>query len=91
MYTYVNKTGAKMFNTAKNTTAYAKLSFCKKLKLFKMLVAFNVTQRNAKGKLLFPVQQKCNFVSGHFDLQDLHKQLANAQDTLRTQKIVIVD
>ena len=29
-----------MFNTAKNTTAYAKLSFCKKLKLFKMLVAF---------------------------------------------------
>ena len=80
-----------MFNTAKNTTAYAKLSFCKKLKLFKMLVAFNVTQRNAKGKLLFPVQQKCNFVSGHFELQDLHKQLANAQDLLRTNNIKIVD
>ena len=80
-----------MFAQAKNNTAYAKLSFCKKLQLFKMLVAFNVTQRNAKGKLLFPVQQKCNFVSGHFELQDLHKQLANAQDVLRTQKIVIVE
>lgn len=80
-----------MFTTAKNTTAYAKLSFCKKLKLFKMLVAFNVTQRNAKGKMLFPVQQKCNFVSGHFELADLQQQLTNAQDTLRTNKILIVD
>lgn len=80
-----------MFSTAKNTTAYAKLSFCKKLQLFKMIVAFNVTQRNAKGKLLFPVQQKCNFVSGHFDLPDLHKQLANAQALLRTTNIQIVD
>lgn len=80
-----------MFAQAKNNTAYAKLSFCKKLQLFKMIVAFNVTQRNAKGKLLFPVQQKCNYVSGHFELQDLHKQLANAQAHLRTNKIVIAE
>jgi hypothetical protein len=80
-----------MFAQAKNNTAYAKLSFCKKLQLFKMLVAFNVTQRNAKGKLLFPVQQKCNYVSGHFALEDLHKQLQNAQDLLRTNNIKIVD
>ena len=80
-----------MFKQAKNTTAYAKLSFCKKLELFKLIVAFNVTQRNAKGKLLFPVQQKCNFVSGHFELQDLHKQLATAQAHLRTNNIKIVD
>lgn len=80
-----------MFAQAKNNTAYAKLSFCKKLQLFKMLVAFNVTQRNAKGKLLFPVQQKCNYVSGHFELQDLQKQLAVAEQHLRTNKIVIAD
>jgi hypothetical protein len=80
-----------MFKQAKNTTAYAKLSFCKKLELFKLIVAFNVTQRNAKGKLLFPAQQKCNFVSGHFELQDLHKQLATAQAHLRTNNIKIVD
>jgi hypothetical protein len=80
-----------MFATAKNNTAYAKLSFCKKLQLFKMIVAFNVTQRNAKGKLLFPVQQKCNYVSGHFALEDLAKQLTVAEQHLRTNKIVIAD
>jgi len=40
---------------------------------------------------LFPVQQKCNFVSGHFALEDLHKQLQNAQDLLRTNNIKIVE
>ena len=80
-----------MFNNAKNTTAYAKLSFCKKLQLFKMLVAFNVTQRNAKGKLLFPVQQKCNYVSGHFAIEELAKQLSIAEQHLRTNKIVITE
>ena len=80
-----------MFAQAKNTTAQAKLSFCKKLKLFKMLIAFNVTQRNAKGKLLFPQQQKCAYVSGHFALEDLARQLTVAESTLRTNKIIIVD
>jgi hypothetical protein len=56
-----------------------------------MIVAFNVTQRNAKGKLLFPVQQKCNYVSGHFALEDLAKQLTVAEQHLRTNKIVIAD
>ena len=80
-----------MFAQAKNTTAYAKLSFNKKLQLFKLIVAFNVTQRNAKGKMLFPQQQKCAFVSGDFDLQDLQRQLANAQAVCRTTQIKIVD
>lgn len=80
-----------MFAQAKNTTAQAKLSFCKKLQLFKMLVAFNVTTRNAKGKLLFPQQQKCAYVSGHFALEELAKQLTVAEQHLRTNKIVIVE
>lgn len=80
-----------MFANAKNTTAQAKLIFDAKLKLFKMLVAFNVTQRNAKGKLLFPVQQKCAYVSGHFTLEELAKQLTVAEQHLRTNKIQIVN
>jgi hypothetical protein len=38
-----------MFAQAKNTVAQAKLVFNKKLELFKLIVAFNVTQRNKKG------------------------------------------
>ena len=80
-----------MFAQAKNTTAYAKLSFNKKLELFRLVVAFNVTQRNAKGKLLFPQQQKCAFVSGDFAFEDLHVQLANAQAACRTNDIKLVE
>jgi hypothetical protein len=80
-----------MFAQAKNTTAQAKLQFCKKLELFKLIIAFNVTTRNAKGKLLFPVQQKCAYVSGHFALEDLARQLTVAESTLRTNKIIIVE
>ncbi len=80
-----------MFAQAKNTTAYAKLSFNKKLELFRLVVAFNVTQRNAKGKLLFPQQQKCAFVSGDFAFEDLHVQLATAQAVCRTNDIKLVE
>ena len=79
-----------MFSTAKNTTAQCKLQFCKKLELFKLIIAFNVTTRNARGKLLFPQQQKCAYVSGHFAFDELAQQLANAQAVLRTNNIVIV-
>jgi hypothetical protein len=79
-----------MFATAKNTTAQCKLQFCEKLELFKLIIAFNVTTRNARGKLLFPQQQKCAYVSGHFAFDELAQQLANAQAVLRTNNIVIV-
>ena len=79
-----------MFATAKNNTAYAKLAFNKKLQLFKLVCAFNVTQRNAlTGKLQFPQEAKCNYVSGHFTLEELAKQLTIAEQHLRTNKIVI--
>jgi hypothetical protein len=91
MYTYTTAKELKMFSNAKNTPAYAKLSFNKKLELFKLVVAFNVTTRNAQGKLLFPQQQKCAFVSGDFAFEDLSKQLANAQAVCRTNNIKLVD
>ena len=80
-----------MFSIAKNTVAKAKLVYNKKLNTYKLLVAFNVTQRNKKGQLMFPVQAKCNYVSGDIALADLHNTLLNAQKTLRTNNIVLVD
>jgi hypothetical protein len=76
-----------MFAKAKNNTAYARLSFNKKLQL---VCAFNVTQRNAiTGKLLFPQEKQCNYVSGHFTFDELAKQLTIAEQHLRTNKIVL--
>jgi hypothetical protein len=84
-----------MFSIAKNTVAKAKLVYNKKLNTYKLLVAFNVTQRNKKGQLMFPVQQKCNYVSGDISAETLQKDLVrvlnNAEATLRTNNIVFED
>jgi len=81
-----------MFSIAKNTVAKAKLVYNKKLNTYKLLVAFNVTQRNKKGQLMFPVQSKCNYVSGDLCAEtlqkDLQRVLTNAEATLRTNAIV---
>lgn len=79
-----------MFAQAKNNTAFARLSFNKKLQLFKLVCAFSVHKRNERtGKLIFPQEAKCNYVSGHFALEELAKQLTIAEQHLRTNKIVI--
>ena len=79
-----------MFAKAKNNTAYAKLAFNKKLQLFKLVCAFNVHKRNElTGKLIFPQEKQCNYVSGHFTFAELAKQLHIAEQHLRTNKIVI--
>ena len=85
-----------------NTLAKAKLVFNKKLKSYKLVVAFNVhksTREDKDGntKIVhnFPVQAKCAYVSG--DLlaenlaQDLTNALQNAQKTIRSTNIVFVD
>jgi len=80
-----------MFSTAKQTVAKAKLVFNKKLQTYKVIIAFNVTQRNKKGDLMFPVQKKCDFVSGDITLEDLGRVLNTAKQVLRTDNIVIAD
>jgi len=86
-----------MFSTALNTLAKAKLVRNAKQKdLYKLVIAFNVTQRNAKtNKLIFPPQAKCAYVSGdiaYSDLQnDVARCLAVAEKQLRTNNIVFVD
>ncbi len=74
-----------------NTLAKAKIIFNKKLEMYKLVCAFNVTETNKKGQLKFPVQAKCNYVSGDFDLQELEKQLDTAKMHLRTNNIQIVE
>ena len=81
-----------MFSQALNTIAKAKLIRNAKHKtLFKLIVAFNVTQTNKKGQLMFPVQKNCDYVSGDLQIEDVAYALQQAQKTLRTTNIVIVD
>ena len=83
-----------MFATARNTLARAVLRYNKQRQVYKLLVAVNVTERDAKGNYKFPVQQKCNFVSGDLNYetlqQDLQRTLQQAQQMLRTDNIQIV-
>jgi hypothetical protein len=79
-----------MFNT--NTQAKAKLVHNKKLGLYRLVVAFNVTRRHPiTDKLIFPVQKQCDFVSGDITTADVFNVLRQAETALRTNNIVIVD
>ncbi len=74
-----------------NTLAKAKLQFNKNLQMYKVLVAFNVTEKTKKGTLKFPTEKKCAYVSGHIELQELGRVLNTAQQVLRTSNIIIVE
>lgn len=74
-----------------NTLAKAVLRYNKKKQLYKLIVAFNVTETNAKGNYKFPVQKKCDFVSGDIEITELGRVLQTAEKALRTNNIVIVE
>jgi len=78
--------------------AKAKLIFNKKLKTYKLVCAFNVYETKKQFNNVvykFPVQAKCDYVSG--DLlaenltQDLTLALNVAKKVMRTDNIVIVE
>ena len=75
--------------------AKAKLIYVKNKETYKVVIAFNVTETNKDGKYKFPVQAKCNFVSGDLNYKTLQKDLARtiaqAKAQLRTDNIVFVD
>lgn len=80
-----------MFSTALNTLAKAKLvRNAKHKQLFKLVVAFNVTQTNARGNYIFPSQKQCAYVSGDISATDVANALHNASKQLRTNNIVLV-
>jgi hypothetical protein len=78
-----------MFAQARNTLAQAALRYNTQLKLYKLVVAFNVTERNARGELKFPVPSKCAYVSGHFEFNELATQLQRASRHISTDNIVL--
>ena len=75
--------------------AKAKLLYNKQKETYKIVVAFNVTEKTEKGKYKFPVQKKCNYVSADLNYETLQKDIentvANAKAVLRTNNIVFVD
>lgn len=86
-----------MFKNAVNTLARAKLIYNKKLEVYKMIVAFNVHEQvNDAGDVVynFPVQKKCDFVSGDIPYetlqQDKERIIALVQKQLRTNNIEFV-
>jgi hypothetical protein len=80
-----------MFSLAKNTLAKAKLVKSKVPELYKLVIAFNVTEISKNGSYKFPVQKSCDYVSGDISLEDLHNTLAVASKVLRTNNIQIVE
>jgi hypothetical protein len=80
-----------------NCIAYAKLVYNKKLNAYKMQIAFNVHKElvGTNYKFKFPVQAKCNYVSGDLLAEDLQTEvqrtIVTAQKSLRTNNIVIVE
>ena len=80
-----------------NCIAYAKLVYNKKLKAYKVQFAFNVHKKlvGTDYKYIFPVQSKCNYVSGDLLAENLEAEvqrtIITASKTLRTNNIVIVE
>ena len=78
--------------------AKAKLVFNKKLKTYKLVVAFNAHKTikpNGQIKYSFPTQAKCNYVSGDLLADNLQNELAtvlpNVYKTIRTNSVEFVD
>ena len=77
--------------------AYAKLVYNKKINAYKVQIAFNVHKElvGTNYKYKFPVQAKCNYVSGDLLAENLQNEVqrtvAFAQQSLRTTQIVFVE
>ena len=82
-----------MFTACK---AFVKLTYNDKLNSYKAQFAFNVHKKMVGDELkyIFPVQAKCNYVSGDLSAENLNAELQRvityAKKTLRTDNIVIV-
>jgi hypothetical protein len=77
-----------------NCLARATLVKSKKLQgtqFYKLKVAFNVTQINENtGKYIFPVQQKCAYVSGDIQVDELGRVLVTVEKVIRSKNIELV-
>ena len=78
-------------------TAKAKLLFVKNKNTYKLVCAFNVFEKTTvfgHEKYKFPVQAKCDYVSGDISAetlaQDLPRVMQTASEVLRTNNIILV-
>jgi hypothetical protein len=79
-----------MFLQAINTVAKAKIVKNAKLKTLRLVVAFNVTETDSKGRYKFPVSSKCDYVSGDLAEEDVFDALQRARAALNTSNIELV-
>ena len=70
-----------------NCIAYAKLVYNKKLKAYKVQFAFNVHKKlvGTDYKYIFPVQSKCNYVSGDLLADNLQNEVQRIIETAKKQ------
>lgn len=73
-----------MFN-AQIVKAKAKLIKNAKLKTLRLIVAFNVYEKNDKGEYKFPVQSKCAYVSGDLLAEDVLDAVESAKRDIRAE------
>ena len=84
-----------MFNTLAKAKLVKSVIKAKKneQQLYKLVCAFNVyeTAKQFNSTVYkFPVQKKCDFVSGDITLADLHNAINTAKKVLRTNNIALV-
>jgi hypothetical protein len=77
-----------MFNTL--VKAKAKIVRNKKLDTLRLIVAFNVYETNKNGAYKFPVTNKCAYVSGDLNADEVFNAIENAKRAVRAD-IVLVD
>lgn len=77
-----------MFKTL--VKAKAKLVRNKKLDTLRLIVAFNVYETNKNGQYKFPITNKCAYVSGDLQQDDVFNAL-NAAKKAISADIVLVD
>jgi len=76
-----------------NTTAKARIIANKKLGTVKLVVAFNVHKKYDKHDNLyyaFPIQKKCDYVSGDIDPTEVLNTLTQASIYIRSNNIELV-
>ena len=77
-----------------NTPAKAKVVYNKAKETYTLVVAFNVTERTAKGEFKFPTRKQCAYVSGEFVYKTFQKDFKRildlAKQILRTDTIEVV-
>ncbi len=81
-----------MLKSAFNTLLRAKLVYNKNKEVYKIIAAFNVTEKTEKGAYKFPVKK--DFTSGEFVYETLEKDkqriIAEMQKQCRTNNIEFV-